>query len=90
MEVEEDNEVCDICREGYSEPGDMLVFCDRCNIAVHQGCYGIKEVPEGDWFCKHCRDHMPALPEGESPKTVMYGWGRNDASCVRSSAGAHP
>ena len=54
MEVEEDNEVCDICREGYSEPGDMLVFCDRCNIAVHQGCYGIKEVPEGDWVCSVC------------------------------------
>lgn len=40
------------------------------------------EVPEGDWFCKHCRDHLPALEEGASPKTMMYGWGDNASGCV--------
>lgn len=32
---------------GYSEPDDMLVFCDRCNLAVHQGCYGVSKLPGG-------------------------------------------
>lgn len=40
------------------------------------------EVPEGNWYCKHCRDHLPALAEGEEPKTVMYGWGNNHSGCV--------
>ena len=40
------------------------------------------EVPEGDWFCKHCRDHVPALEEGASAKTMMYGWGNNTSGCV--------
>ena len=52
---EDDGEVCDICGMGYSEPDDMLVFCDQCNIAVHQGCYGISKLPEGEWLCSVCR-----------------------------------
>lgn len=52
---EDDGEVCDICGMGYSEPDDMLVFCDRCNLAVHQGCYGVSKLPEGEWLCSVCR-----------------------------------
>ena len=54
-EVTEDDEICDICHQGYSEPDDMLVFCDRCNLPVHQGCYGINTLPEGEWLCSVCR-----------------------------------
>ena len=52
---DDDGEVCDICGMGYSEPDDMLVFCDRCNLAVHQGCYGVSKLPEGEWLCSVCR-----------------------------------
>ena len=31
-----------------------MVFCDRCNICVHQACYGITTIPEGKWFCRTC------------------------------------
>ena len=24
------------------------------DMAVHQGCYGIEELPEGDWYCDVC------------------------------------
>ena len=31
-----------------------MVFCDRCNICVHQACYGILSIPPGPWLCKPC------------------------------------
>lgn len=32
----------------------MIVFCGSCNIPVHQSCYGIEQLPEGDWICYNC------------------------------------
>lgn len=37
-----------------SEEGNEMVFCDRCNICVHQACYGILSIPPGPWLCKPC------------------------------------
>lgn len=31
-----------------------MLFCDGCNIGVHQLCYGIASIPTGDWFCDSC------------------------------------
>ena len=37
-----------------SEDGNEMVFCDSCNICVHQACYGIDTIPDGSWLCKPC------------------------------------
>lgn len=36
------------------EEGNEMVFCDACNICVHQACYGITAIPEGSWICRPC------------------------------------
>ena len=37
-----------------SEECNEMVFCDKCNICVHQACYGITTIPSGPWLCKTC------------------------------------
>ena len=37
-----------------SEDQNEMVFCDQCNICVHQACYGILVIPSGPWLCKTC------------------------------------
>ena len=36
---EDDGELCRICLRGHSSPGNLIVFCDGCDMAVHQLCY---------------------------------------------------
>lgn len=50
---------CDACIDDYNdvENGDDMVICDKCNVAVHQSCYGhdlLNGFPQGDWFCQRC------------------------------------
>ncbi|XP_041078623.1 E3 ubiquitin-protein ligase Jade-2-like isoform X3 [Polyodon spathula] len=53
IEYDEDV-VCDVCRSPEGEDGNEMVFCDKCNICVHQACYGILKVPTGNWLCRTC------------------------------------
>lgn len=50
----DENVICDVCRSPDSEEGNEMVFCDSCNICVHQACYGITKIPEGQWLCCTC------------------------------------
>lgn len=43
----DENVICDVCRSPDSEDGNEMVFCDSCNICVHQACYGITIIPDG-------------------------------------------
>ncbi|KAG5843290.1 hypothetical protein ANANG_G00149220 [Anguilla anguilla] len=53
IEYDEDV-VCDVCRSPEGEDGNEMVFCDKCNVCVHQACYGILKVPLGNWLCRTC------------------------------------
>ncbi|XP_072040406.1 LOW QUALITY PROTEIN: protein Jade-3-like [Amphiura filiformis] len=53
IEYDEDV-ICDVCRAPDCEEGNEMVFCDNCDICVHQACYGIVKIPEGNWMCRAC------------------------------------
>ncbi|XP_017295075.1 protein Jade-1 [Kryptolebias marmoratus] len=53
IEFDEDV-VCDVCLSPDGEDNNEMVFCDKCNICVHQACYGIQKVPKGSWLCRIC------------------------------------
>jgi hypothetical protein len=46
--------VCEICNDGEVTPDNQILFCEACNVAVHQYCYGIDRVPAGDYYCIAC------------------------------------
>ena len=46
--------MCDaqVCGGGHSEQPNEIVFCERCDVAVHQECYAVPSIPEG--ACARC------------------------------------
>jgi len=52
--MDDDDLPCCVCNEGDSDASNLIVFCDGCDIAVHQECQGIKVVPSGTWLCDRC------------------------------------
>ncbi|CAN4078047.1 unnamed protein product [Withania somnifera] len=44
------DDACMICADG----GDLMC-CDRCSSTYHhEKCLGMKEVPNGSWYCSYC------------------------------------
>lgn len=48
IEYDEDV-ICDVCRSPDSEEGNDMVFCDKCNICVHQVSRGPPPRQQDCW-----------------------------------------
>ncbi|OTB08279.1 hypothetical protein M426DRAFT_19424 [Hypoxylon sp. CI-4A] len=68
---DEDDEVCAICSKPDSEPPNEIIFCENCDLAVHQKCYNVPVIPEGDWICKNCsQDDVIPVPKVTPKKQI--------------------
>ncbi|KAG6962587.1 hypothetical protein JG688_00008528 [Phytophthora aleatoria] len=87
---EEEDGCCSICLESESYDDDPIVFCDGCNVAVHQFCYGIRVVPSDKWFCDVCTEFR--VEQGDNDMLVLGALDRLDpdpAFHVSCAAFAH-
>lgn len=41
--------------ENETQAEEVMVCCDGCGFWFHLQCVGLKESPEGDYYCEDCR-----------------------------------
>ena len=100
----EDDDKCGVCLELEGDDDDPIILCDGCNVGVHLGCYGLQQVPEGDWYCDRCKKlksrpahkvRCPACPSRDGVfkrtfKDKMGGLGHVACALYLPEAGFEP
>ncbi len=82
----EKDEPCSICRDSGSYDDNPILFCDGCNLQFHQHCYGVAQVPEGDFFCDMCKHSGTSKDDYKKKKKSKF----NRSACVLCPSGFLP
>uniref|UniRef100_A0A7N1A0G4 Uncharacterized protein n=2 Tax=Kalanchoe fedtschenkoi TaxID=63787 RepID=A0A7N1A0G4_KALFE len=48
------SERCAVCRWVEDSDENKIIICNRCQIAVHQECYGARDIDTTYWVCRVC------------------------------------
>ena len=74
--------VCAVCFDSDSTASNPFMYCDKCTVAVHASCYGVRPVYDEDWKCHRCikpytkREECMLCPfgDGAMKPTSSGGW----------------
>jgi len=83
--VQDGYETCGVCLDPWGYDDNQILYCDGCDLPVHQHCYGVPEIPEGDWYCQACSAQLTELNGRNGgtelkPATKAEWWG-NSKEC---------
>lgn len=86
---------CCVCWHVGSNDRNPLVFCSRCHLAVHAGCYGIEKKRGGShprasmggrpWFCTHCEEEVEVLLQQAIPAATSSPSKVGDGAAANAS-----
>jgi hypothetical protein len=57
---------CDVCTNvsvvdlDSTDDANSILKCERCNVQVHQNCYGVENFSE-TWLCNFCASHADVI-----------------------------
>jgi hypothetical protein len=67
--------ICSICLNMRNAEGDRVIQCDKCGVAVHEGCYAVPDIDDNasvisncstePWFCEPCLFNVEKPPHCE-------------------------
>ncbi|THV50710.1 hypothetical protein BGAL_0139g00050 [Botrytis galanthina] len=81
-EDDDEGAVCEICTKPDSVAPNKIIFCDGCPLIVHQKCYSVPKIPEGDWFCKKCQKARVAAEAARAAENDGVGDSDDEISCA--------
>ena len=67
----DEGDSCRICGNGQSWSTNLILYCDGCDMPVHQLCYDVSTVPEGDWFCRNCHRERNLSTDHPQPRATL-------------------
>lgn len=79
---EEEDPVCEICTKPDSKRPNLILFCDGCPLAVHQKCYSVPKIPDGDWFCKKCQRNRVAAEAARANENDALNDSDDEIKCA--------